>query len=162
MQRVPMTPEGYKALQDRLHHLRTVERPQNVEDIETARAHGDLSENAEYKYAKTRQSEIQRDIDYCEDRLGRAQIIDPAKLSGERVVFGATVEIADCDTDEEFLYMIVGEDEADIKLSLLSITSPIAKGMIGKEEGDVVKIKTPGGIRELEILSVAFTHKRPS
>lgn len=159
--RYPMTPRGYKLLEARLHRLMTVERPQNVEDIETARAHGDLSENAEYKYAKQRQSEIKFEIDRCNERLGKAQVIDPESLSGERVVFGATVELADVQTDEEYLYMIVGEDEADISSNLISVTSPIARGLIAKEEGDVAKIKTPRGVRELEILSVAFTSDLP-
>lgn len=162
MQRVPMTPRGYRALQERLHHLKSVERPANVEEIEIARAHGDLSENAEYKYAKNRQGEIEGQIRYCETRLALAQVIDPGSLSGDRVVFGATVELADLDTDEELFYMIVGEDEASIKHHLLSITSPIAKGLIGKEEGDTVKIATPRGQRSFEILSVAFTAEPPS
>ena len=157
MQRVPMTPKGYRALQDKLQNLKSVERPQNIEDIETARAHGDLSENAEYKYAKNRQSEIAAHISYCETRLALAEVIEPTSLGGDRVVFGATVEIADEETEEEFIYMIVGEDEADIKSNKLSITSPIAKGLIGKEEGDLVKIKTPKGFRTLEILAVEFT-----
>jgi transcription elongation factor GreA len=152
-----MTPRGYRALQDRLHNLKAVERPRNIEDIETARAHGDLSENAEYKYAKNRQSEIAANISYCKTRLALAEIIEPTSLGGDRVVFGATVEFCDEETEEEFKYMIVGEDEADIKSNLLSITSPIAKGLIGKEEGDLVKVKTPKGFRSLEILSVEYT-----
>jgi transcription elongation factor GreA len=162
MQRVPMTPRGYKAIQDRLHQLKAVDRPANIEDIEIARAHGDLSENAEYKYAKNRQSEIAANIAYCETRLALSQVIDPAKLGGERIVFGATVEIADVDTDKEYKYQIVGEDEADVGRHLLSITSPIAKALIGKEEGDEVKVKTPKGVRHLEILSVIFTIELPT
>ena len=156
MQRVPMTPRGYRKLKERLDNLKKVERPANIAEIETALAHGDLSENAEYKYAKNRQSELEGQIRYCESRLALAQVIDPRKLSGDRVVFGATVEVADLDTDEELKYMIVGEDEADLKLGMISVTSPIAKGLIGKEPGDEVKIKTPGGIRGLEILEVDF------
>lgn len=161
MQRVPMTPRGYKQLQDKLHHLKAVERPANIEDIEVARAHGDLSENAEYKYAKNRQSEIAANISYCETRLALSQVIDPAKLSGDRVVFGATVKLVDVDTDAEYVYQIVGEDEADVSRNLLSITSPIAKALIGREESDEVKVQTPRGVREFEILEVWFTIDLP-
>lgn len=160
-QRVPMTPRGYQLLKERLDHIKKVERPQNIEDIETARAYGDLSENAEYKYAKNRQSELEAQIRYCESRLGAAQVISPGSLSGERVVFGATVELADLDTDEEFIYMIVGEDEADLKDKMLSITSPIARGLIAKEIGEEVVIETPKGSRRLEILDVWFTNDLP-
>ncbi len=156
MQRVPMTPRGYQALQERLDNLKSIERPQNIEDIETARAHGDLSENAEYKYAKNRQSEIAGEIRYCETRLALAQVIDPGQLDGDKVVFGAIVELVDVSTDEEFTYQIVGEDEADIKKNLLSITSPLAQGLIGKEEGDIARIQAPKGVREMEILAVRF------
>jgi transcription elongation factor GreA len=162
MQRIPMTPRGKRLLEERLHHIKAVERPQNIEDIETARAHGDLSENAEYKYAKNRQSELEAQIRYCESRLALAQVIDPAKLSNERVVFGATVELADLDTDEEYTYKIVGEDEADIDKKLLSITSPLAKGLIGKEEGDEASIRTPKGVRKMEILSIEMTADLPA
>lgn len=157
-----MTPRGYKQLQERLHHLKTVDRPQNVDDIETARAHGDLSENAEYKYAKRRQGEIEGQIRYCETRLALAQVIDPLSLSGDRVIFGATLGLVDLDTEDEFTYQIVGEDEADVKKNLLSITSPIAKGLIGKEEGDTVKIPTPRGARTFEIESVDYLAGPPA
>lgn len=161
MQRVPMTPRGYKLLQERLHNLKAVERPANIEDIEVARAHGDLSENAEFKYAKTRQSEIAANISYCETRLALAQIIDPRKLGGERVVFGATVTLVDTDTDIEHTYKIVGEDEANVSRNLLSITSPIAKALIGREEGEEAKVVTPRGIRTFEILDLVFTTELP-
>ena len=156
VQRVPMTPRGYRQLQDKLHHLKAVERPSNIEEIEVARAHGDLSENAEYKFAKNRQSEIAAQISYCETRLALAQVIDPSKVSGERVVFGATVDLVDTDTEDEYRYQIVGEDEADVQNKLLSVTSPIAKALIGKEEGDEVRVKTPRGVRQFEIVGVDF------
>lgn len=162
MQRVPMTPRGKRLLEERLHILRSVERPQNVADIETARAHGDLSENAEYKFAKHRQGEIEGQIRYCESRLSLAQVIDPASLRGDKVVFGATVTFSDLDQGgKEETYQIVGEDEADIKSRLVSVTSPLAQGLIGKEEGDTVNVTTPKGIRKLEIVSVEFVNHPP-
>ena len=161
-QRFPMTPRGFQLLKDRLNHLKKVERPQNIEDIETARAHGDLSENAEYKYAKRRQGEIEGQIQFCKSRLALSQVINPASLSGDRVVFGATVELADLDTDEELLYKIVGENEADIASKLISISSPVARGLIGRESGDEVTIETQRGPRRFEVLDVWFTNKQPA
>lgn len=159
--RIPMTPRGYRLLQERLDNLKKVERPQNVADIEVARAHGDLSENAEYKYAKHRQGEIEGQIQFCESRLAMAQIIDPSKLSHSHIVFGATVDLVDLDTDEELTYMLVGEDEADIKKGLLNVSTPIARGLIGKVEGDEVTVKTPGGGRRFEILGVKYGAELP-
>ena len=156
MDKYPMTPPGLKALEAELKKLREVDRPKNVKEIEVALAHGDLSENAEYKYAKEQQSLIAGRIEYLEDRIARAEVIDPAKLSGDRVVFGAVVHVEDLDTDEQFKYRIVGEDEADIDQGTISITSPIARGLIRKEVGDRAMIRTPAGLRKLEIFDVEF------
>ena len=152
----PMTPAGYRKLQETLDHLKRVERPGVIKEIEVARAHGDLSENAEYQYAKEKQSFIEGRILDLEAKVAGAQVIDPVKLSGERVVFGATVSLLDLDTDEEMTYSIVGEDEADIKLNRISVLSPIARGLIGKELGDEVSIRTPKGERSFEIMDLEF------
>ncbi len=151
-----MTPEGLKKLQDELKHLKSVERPKNVLDIETARAHGDLKENAEYHAAKDRQGHIAARMAYIEDRIARAQVIDPASITHEKVVFGATVRITDVDSGEEIIYRIVGEHESDVKNGRISIESPIAKSLIGKEVNDVVKVTTPRGAREFEILEIKY------
>ena len=151
-----MTPQGGKKLEAELKQLLEVERPANVKAIEEARAHGDLSENAEYKYAKEQQGLIAGRIEYLEDRIARAEIIDPAKLSGDRVVFGAKVTLENLDTEEEVSYRIVGEDEADIDKGTISITSPIARGLIRREVGDEVTIATPSGPRKFEIIDVEF------
>lgn len=156
MERYPMTPKGHKQLTAELKNLREVERPANVKAIEEARAHGDLSENAEYKYAKEQQSLIAGRIEYLEDRLSRAEVIDPSKLSGETVVFGAKVTLENMSTEEEVVYRIVGEDESDLAEGTISISSPIARGLIRKEEGDQVTIATPAGPRKFEIVSVEF------
>ena len=156
MERVPVTKIGFMAMKDRLRNLKEVERPANVADIERALEHGDLKENAEYHAAKEKQAFIAGNIAMLEDRLSRAQVIDPTELSGDRVVFGATVHLLNLDTDEEVTYQIVGENEADIKVRKISYTSPIGRGLIGKLEGDEVEIRTPGGMREYEILSVSF------
>ncbi len=156
MERVPVTKIGFMAMKDRLRNLKEVERPANVADIERALEHGDLKENAEYHAAKEKQAFIAGNIAMLEDRLSRAQVIDPTELSGDRVVFGATVQLLNLDTDEEVTYQIVGENEADIKVRKISYTSPIGRGLIGKLEGDEVEIRTPGGMREYEILSVSF------
>ena len=152
----PMTPEGKKKLEQELKHLKEVERPANVKAIEEAIAQGDLSENAEYKYAKERQSLIAGRIEYLEERISRAEVIDPKTLSGDRVVFGAKVTLEDLDTEETIVYRIVGEDEVDIDKGLISVNSPIARGLIGHEIGDEVKIKTPRGVRKFEISDVEF------
>lgn len=153
---IPMTKAGAEAIKRELKHLKSVERPKNVQDISTARDHGDLRENAEYHAAKEKQSHIEGRIQMLEDRLARAEIIDVTRLSGERVVFGATVKLADEGSGQEAQYTIVGETEADLKKGRISITSPIARGLIGREVGDSVTIRTPGGSREYEILEVLF------
>jgi len=154
--KIPMTREGAEAIKRELKHLKSVERPKNVHDIGVAREHGDLRENAEYHAAKERQSHLEGRILMLEDRLARAEIIDVTKLSGERVVFGATVKLEDTDSGAKAQYAIVGETEADLKKGRISITSPIARGLIGREVGDTVRIRTPGGEREYEILEVLF------
>jgi transcription elongation factor GreA len=153
---IPMTKAGSEAIKRELKRLKSVERPKNVQDIATARDHGDLRENAEYHAAKEKQSHIEGRIQMLEDRLARAEIIDVSRLSGERVVFGATVKLQDTDSGQKTQYTIVGETEADLKKGRISITSPIARGLIGREVGDEVKIRTPGGEREYEILEVVF------
>ena len=146
-----MTDEGYRALDDQLKHLKTVERPAVIAAIAEAREHGDLSENAEYHAAKERQGWIEGSIAEIEDKLSRAQVIDVTKLSGDVVKFGATVHLVDEDTEEESFYKIVGEDEADVKARKISIASPIARALISKEVGDVVEVNTPGGVKAYEI-----------
>ena len=153
---IPMTREGAEAIKRELKRLKSVERPKNVHDIGVAREHGDLRENAEYHAAKERQSHIEGRIQMLEDRLARAEIIDVKRLSGGRVVFGATVRLEDTDSGTNAQYTIVGEHEADLKKGRISITSPIARGLIGREVGDTVTIRTPGGEREYEIHEVLF------
>jgi len=153
---IPMTKAGADAIKREIKRLKSVERPRIVQEISVARDHGDLSENAEYHAAKERQSHIEGRIQMLEDRLARAEIIDVARLSGERVVFGATVKLEDGDSGQKAQYTIVGETEADLKKSRISITSPIARGLIGREVGDTVKIRTPGGEREYQVLEVLF------
>ena len=152
---IPMTRAGAEALKRELKHIKSVDRPKNVKDIEVAREHGDLRENGDYHAAKDRQSHLAGRIEFIEDRLARAEIIDVTRLSGDRVVFGATVTLED-DSGANTEYAIVGEVEADLKKGRISITSPIARGLIGREVGDTVKIRTPGGEREYEILRVLF------
>ncbi|MCP4680256.1 MAG: transcription elongation factor GreA [Deltaproteobacteria bacterium] len=156
MEKFPITPAGHKKLEKELRKIREVDRPANVKAIEEAREHGDLSENAEYKAAKEQQSLIAGRIEHLEDRISRANIIDPSKLSGDRVVFGAKVTIENIDNEEEKTYRIVGEDEADLDSGTISITSPIARGLISKEVGDEVTIRTPAGLRKFEISDVEF------
>ncbi len=151
-----MTRAGAEAIKRELKRLKSVERRKNVQDISVARDHGDLRENAEYHAAKEKQSHLEGRIQMLEDRLARAEVIDVARLSGERVVFGATVRLEDGDSGATAQYLIVGETEADLKKGRISITSPIARGLIGREVGDTVKIRTPGGEREYEILEVLF------
>ncbi|MFL5365971.1 MAG: transcription elongation factor GreA [Myxococcales bacterium] len=159
--KIPMTREGAEAIKREIKHLKSVERPKNVHDIGVARDHGDLRENAEYHAAKERQSHIEGRIMMLEDRLARAEIIDVTKLSGERVVFGATVKLEDTDSGAKTQYTIVGETEGDLKKGRISITSPIARGLVGREVGDTVRIRTPGGEREYEILEVVFAEYPP-
>ncbi len=156
MEKIPMTAEGHAALDAELKRLKTDERPSVIGAISEARSHGDLSENAEYHAAKERQSYIEGRIAELEDKLARAQVIDVSKLSGTNVKFGATVTVIDEDTDHKAAYKIVGEDEADVKLGKISITSPIDRAMIGKEEGDVVEVAAPGGSKSYEIVAVTW------
>ena len=157
MQKFPMTPAGHAALQDELKHLKSTERPEIIQAIAVARDHGDLSENAEYHAAKEKQGFIEGRIQELESKMSLAQIIDPAKMSGERVTFGAFVGIVNEDTDEESRYQIVGEDEADVKQGKISNTSPIARAMMGKEVGDVFEVIAPGGSKGYEILDISYT-----
>ena len=156
MEKVPMTAEGYRTLDDQLKQLKSVERPSVIAAISEAREHGDLSENAEYHAAKERQGWIEGQIAEIEDKISRAQVIDVSKLSGNQVKFGATVTVVDEDTEEEARYQIVGEHEADVKKGKISIASPIARAMISKEVGDVVEVNTPGGVKAYEILKVEW------
>jgi transcription elongation factor GreA len=156
MERIPMTAGGYKALEDEINHLKNVERHEIIKLIAEARAHGDLSENAEYHAAKERQAFIEGRVIELEDKLGRADVIDVSKLSGSTVKFGATITLVDEDTDEERKYQIVGDHEADIKKGRISVSSPIARALIGKAKGDSVEVAAPGGARSYEILQVEF------
>ena len=154
--KVPMTASGFTALEEELKHLRSVERPAVIKAIAAAREHGDLSENAEYHAARERQSFIEGRVAELEDKVSRAEVIDPSKLSGDTVKFGATVTLVDEDTEEESTYQLVGEDEADVKQGRIAITSPIARAIIGKAVGDSVEVDTPRGAKQYEILKVAF------
>jgi transcription elongation factor GreA len=156
MQKEPMTPEGQQKLKDELENLLKVQRPDNVRAIAEARAHGDLSENAEYHAAKERQSFIEGRIRELQNKIARAQVIDPSKISHDKVAFGATVTVLDVDTNEEKIYKIVGVDEADIKAGKLSVHSPMAKSLIGKSEGDEVTVRAPARTIEYEILEIRF------
>lgn len=153
---VPMTVKGHQYLVEELKRLKTVERPKNMRDIEEARGHGDLSENAEFHAAKERQSLLDVQIREIEDRLARAQIIDISQLSGDKIVFGATVHLSDSDTGDNVVYQIVGDHEAEPKNGKISISSPVARALIGKCEGDEVQVQTPTGVRTLEVLSVEY------
>lgn len=152
----PITPGGAQKLRDELQHRKSVERPAITAMIAEARAHGDLSENAEYHAAKERQGFNEGRIKEIEDKLARAEIIDPAKLAGDKIAFGATVKLFNTETEEEVTYQILGADEADINAGSVSITSPIARSLLGKEAGDEVKIRTPAGERVYEVLEVEF------
>lgn len=156
MQKVPMTPEGNAKLREELQRLKSVERPAIVQAIAEARAHGDLSENAEYHAAKERQGFIEGRIKEIEGKLALAEVIDPSKLSGSKVAFGATVKLSNSETDEEVVYRIVGQDEADLAQGSISISSPIARSLLGKEAGDEVVVRSPAGERRYEILSIEF------
>ncbi len=156
MEKMPITAAGYEAMEKELHQLKTIERPAVIEQIADAREHGDLKENAEYHAARDKQSFLEGRIQELESAIALADVIDVVELSGDRVVFGATVEIVDEDTDEEHRYQIVGEMESDLGKGLISLKSPIARALIGKEEGDSVKVQTPGGTKHYEILSVSF------
>jgi transcription elongation factor GreA len=156
MERIPMTATGLKSLEEELNQLKNVERHEIIKHIAEARAHGDLSENAEYHAAKEKQSFIEGRVIELEDMIGRADVIDVSKMSGTTVKFGATVTLADEDTDEKKKYQIVGDHEADIKKGRISISSPIARALIGKSKGDSVEVAAPGGARSYEILKVEF------
>lgn len=157
MSRVPITTRGVERLRDELHGLKTVERPKIIREIADARAHGDLRENAEYHAAREQQGFIEGRIAELEDQLSSAEVIDPRSLKPDgRVVFGATVDLASVDTGEEVTYQIVGQIEADISHGLISITSPIARALIGKREGDAVTVQAPAGDKEYEVLAVRY------
>ncbi|HEY1059608.1 MAG TPA: transcription elongation factor GreA [Limnobacter sp.] len=157
MSTVPITVKGAEKLKAELHRLKTIERPSVINAIAEARAQGDLSENAEYDAAKEKQGFIEGRIKEIEGKLSNAQIIDPSSLDAEgRVVFGATVKLEDLDAGSQVEYQIVGDDEADIKANLISISSPIARALIGKYEGDIAAVQAPGGVREYEVLEVRY------
>ncbi len=156
MQKVPMTAAGYGRLEDEIKRLKNVERPEVIQAIAEARAHGDLSENAEYHAAKERQSWIEGQILDLEDKFSRAEVIDVGKLSGETVKFGATVTLIDEETEKERTLQIVGDLEADVKEGRISISSPIARALINKEKGDSVEVAAPGGARAYEIAEVQY------
>lgn len=157
MNSIPLTATGAKKLEEELKHLKSVVRPEIIKSIAEAREHGDLKENAEYHAAREQQSFTEGRIKEIEAKLSNAQIIDVSKLdAGGKVVFGATVELMDEDTEKEFTYQIVGDDEADVEEGRISINSPIARGLISKQEGDVAQVQTPGGVRSYEILAVRY------
>jgi transcription elongation factor GreA len=156
MDKVPMTETGHAAMLDEIKHLKSVERPRIIRAIEEARSHGDLSENAEYHAAKEQQGWIEARVAELEDKISRADVIDISRLGGDTVKFGATVSLVDEDTDEESRYQIVGEFEADVKQGKISITSPIARALIGKLEGDTVEVMTPGGGKSYEIIKIRY------
>jgi transcription elongation factor GreA len=154
--KIPMTPRGAQQLKDELKRRKEVDRYAIVKAIEEARGHGDLSENADYSAAKEAQGFNEGRIKELETMLALSDVIDPSKLAGDKVVFGATVKLSDADSGDEVVYQIVGEQEADIKKGLISITAPVARALIGREEGDTVQVRTPKGSREYEILKISF------
>lgn len=156
MDKVPMTAEGFAALEAEIKHLKAVERPRIIKAIAEARSHGDLAENAEYHAAKEQQGITEARVTDLEDKLSRADIIDVSKLKGDRVMFGATVTLLDEDTEEKVKYRIVGELEANVKQGKISITSPIARALLGKGKKDVVEVSTPGGGKSYKIVRVEF------
>jgi transcription elongation factor GreA len=156
MEKIPMTPAGHAAIESELKHRQQVERPRIINAISEARAHGDLSENAEYHSAKEAQSLNEGRIAELEDKLSRAEVIDVTKLSGTKVKFGATVTLVDEDTEEKKTYQIVGDMEADVKSGRISISSPIARALIGKDIGETVEVMAPGGARSYEVVHVRF------
>jgi transcription elongation factor GreA len=161
MDKVPMTTYGYSKLSAELKNLETVERPNIIEAIEEARAHGDLSENAEYHAAKEQQGFIESRIAELKGKLGHAQVIDPMQISGVKAVMGATITVVDVDTDKEFTYVLVGPDEANIDLGLISVTSPIGRAFLGKVEEDEATVQAPNGERVYEVLNVEFKEINP-
>jgi len=156
MDRVPVTTRGYARWTEQLKHLKEVERPENVKDIERAREHGDISENAEYHAAKEKQGMLMAHMRVLEDKISRAQVVDPSTLSSDKIMFGATVTLLDLDNDDEVIYQIVGEDEADLKEGRISITSPLARGLVGRQVDDAVEVTTPRGSREYEVLAIDY------
>ena len=157
MQKVPLTVRGAQLLKDELQHLKSVERPAVIEAIAEARSHGDLSENAEYDAAKEKQGFVEGRIAELESKLSYAHIVNPAELDADgKIVFAATVTLEDCDSEENVTYQIVGDDEADIKQGKVSVSSPIARALIGKYEGDVAEVQAPGAVREYEIVAVQY------
>ena len=157
MQKVPLTVRGAQLLKDELQHLKSVERPAVIEAIAEARSHGDLSENAEYDAAKEKQGFVEGRIADLESKLSYAHIVNPLELDADgKIVFAATVTLEDCDSEENVTYQIVGDDEADIKQGKVSVSSPIARALIGKYEGDVAEVQAPGGVREYEIVNVQY------
>jgi transcription elongation factor GreA len=156
MEKIPMTPAGHVALEAELRHRQQEERPRIIAAISEARAHGDLSENAEYHAAKENQSHNEGRIAELEDKLSRAEVIDITKLNGTKIKFGASVTLVDEDTDEKKTYQIVGDMEADVKAGRISISSPIARALIGKDIGDTVEVMAPGGARSYEVVAVKF------
>jgi len=156
MERVPMTPRGQQRLEEELRQLKSIERPQVIQAIAEARAHGDLSENAEYDAAKERQGFIEARIRDLEGKLSCAEVIDPLKIDADYICFGATIRIVDEETDEEMTYQIVGFDEADLESGLISNTSPLARALLGKKAGDSVEVRSPRGVRSYEILNIEY------
>jgi transcription elongation factor GreA len=156
MDKVPMTATGHQAILDEIKHLKSVERPRIIKLITEARAHGDLSENAEYHAAKDQQGWIEARVAELEDKVSRAEVIDVSKLSGDTVKFGAFVTLVDEDSEDESVYQIVGEFEADVKKGKISVTSPIARAIIGKRKGDSVEVMTPGGGKSYEIVKIRY------
>lgn len=155
-QRIPITPEGYRRLQEELDRLLKVERPRNIQAIAEARAHGDLSENAEYHAAKERQSFIEGRIQELQAKLAMVEVIDPSRINQSRVAFGARVRVLDLEADEEYSFVLVGPDETDVKSGKISVTSPVGRALLGKEVGDTVTIKAPARTIEYEILEIGF------
>ena len=156
MEKLPITNEGFAKLEAEFKELKSIDRPAIITQIAEAREHGDLKENAEYHAARDKQSFIEGRIQELEDKIARAEIIDVSELSGSTVKFGATVKVVDCDNEKEHTYQIVGEYEADLEKGLISFTSPIARAFIGKEEGDELEVRTPGGTKTYEILEVSY------
>ena len=152
----PITADGFDRLQVELKQLKNEERPAVIKAIAAAREHGDLSENAEYHAARERQSFIEGRIAELEDKLTRVEVIDVSKVSGDKVKFGAKVKLADCDTDEEVAYQLVGEYESDISAGLLSVTAPLARALIGKSVGDIAEVVTPGGHKDYEVIEISY------
>jgi transcription elongation factor GreA len=153
---IPMTPEGFNNLKEQLRQLEMEQWPAIVKEIEEARAHGDLSENAEYQYAKEKQGQLDAKIRQIKDRLARAEVIDPSKMSGDQAAFGAMVFAKNLQTNQEVKYLLVGPEEADVTAGKISIQSPIGKAFLGKKTGEEVQVETPGGLRSFEILKITW------